>query len=1004
ATAYGAAVNYLTLGQECLTEKSWDRSYDLTLNLFTEAAEAAYINGDFEYSLRLINTVLQQAQEVLDKVKVYEVKIQVHSAYNQLPASIETGLEILQQLDIPLLKSPPPNLMIEKLENLPTSTDARQQAAMRILMLLLPAAFITNPSFLLPMGFTLVNLCINNGNSPLAAFAYVFYAMLLCGPLSDIELGYQFGKLSLRIQDKFNAISLKCKVENLFYTFVMAWKEPMKRTLKPLRETVQVGIEIGDIECVCYTVLNYSSNIFLSGQSLEQVNAQQAQCSDLIHKLKQEFHLYYALIWQQLVLNLMGKTSEADELFHEEKLLSFLHQTNNLSSLFCFYFAKSLQSYLFKDYATALENALQATQYEQAMTGMLSIPAHKFYESLAYLARYPNVSTTKTQYLTKVADNQHQMEIWANHAPLNFQHKYDLVEAEKARVLGQNWEAAELYEKAIAGAKENEYLHEEALAYELAAEFYLGRGMKQFAQTYLKEAHYRYQQWGALAKVRDLETRYPQFLAPKTASAIPTTYATLSGTRMASSSTKGGSDWFDFNSLMKAAQTLSGEIVLGQLLEKMMHIVIENAGAETGFLLLPQHDNWFIEAQGHTDSDEINVLQSLSIDNQPIAETIIHYVERSQEHVVLNHATQEGQFTRDPHILKQRPKSVLCAPLINQGKLSGLLYLENNLTTGAFTPDRLEVLKVLSSQLAISIENALLYRTLEQKVEERTAQLAGRTEQLAQANQEITAANQQITALNEQLESENIRMSAELDISRHLQQMLLPKDEELEAINGLDIAGFMEPADEVGGDYYDVLYQDGRVLIGIGDVTGHGLESGALAIMVQSSIRTLLASYQELDSVKFLSALNQMIYHNVIRMNAEKSLTLALLSYQDGQLLLTGQHEEMIVVRKGEVELIDTIDLGFQIGLEPDISDFVAQTKVSLNPGDVVVLYTDGITEAINTEKEEYRIERLCEVVKHNWQQTAQEIREAVIDNVRQFIGQQKIYDDITLLVIKQKY
>jgi len=236
-----------------------------------------------------------------------------------------------------------------------------------------------------------------------------------------------------------------------------------------------------------------------------------------------------------------------------------------------------------------------------------------------------------------------------------------------------------------------------------------------------------------------------------------------------------------------------------------------------------------------------------------------------------------------------------------------------------------------------------------------------------------------------------------------LQQMLLPKDEELEAIDGLDIKGFMEPADEVGGDYYDVLYQDGRVLIGIGDVTGHGLESGALAIMVQSTVRALLASYQELDSVKFLTALNQMVYHNVQRMNTDKNLTLALLSYQDGQLCLTGQHEEMIVVRQGEVELIDTINLGFYIGLEQDISAFINQVTVPLNPGEVVVLYTDGITEAVNAENEEYQLERLCSVIKHNWQQTAEQIQQAVIDDVRQFIGEQKVFDDITLLVLKQR-
>jgi two-component system, sensor histidine kinase ChiS len=253
-----------------------------------------------------------------------------------------------------------------------------------------------------------------------------------------------------------------------------------------------------------------------------------------------------------------------------------------------------------------------------------------------------------------------------------------------------------------------------------------------------------------------------------------------------------------------------------------------------------------------------------------------------------------------------------------------------------------------------------------------------------------------------QLQAENLRMRAELDVARHLQQMLLPKDEELEAIESLDIAGFMEPAAEVGGDYYDVLPYNGGILFGIGDVTGHGLESGALAIMMQSTVRGLLAN-NETDPVKFFNALNQMVFHNVQRMNAEKSLTLALVNYQDNQLYLSGQHEEVIVVRDGKLELIDTVDLGFPIGLDEEIAEFVHQTQVPLNASDVVVLYTDGITEAENIDGQMYKLERLCEIIQQNWQQTALEIQQAVIDDVRQFIGKQKVFDDITLLVLKQK-
>jgi serine phosphatase RsbU (regulator of sigma subunit) len=254
-----------------------------------------------------------------------------------------------------------------------------------------------------------------------------------------------------------------------------------------------------------------------------------------------------------------------------------------------------------------------------------------------------------------------------------------------------------------------------------------------------------------------------------------------------------------------------------------------------------------------------------------------------------------------------------------------------------------------------------------------------------------------------QLQAENLRLGAELEVARRIQQMLLPKASELNAIAQLDIAGYMEPAEEVGGDFYDVLPSDGAVKLGIGDVTGHGLDSGVLAIMVQTAVRTLLES-GETDSKRFLAVLNRAVCENVRRMESEKTLTFAILDYRQGQLSLSGQHEEVIVVRAGgQVERIDTIDLGFPIGLEANIEEFIAQTQIQLEPGDGLVLYTDGITEAENLAREQYGIDRLCEVVKNNWHGSASEIQRAAIDDLRQHIGKQKVYDDITLLVLKQR-
>lgn len=289
--------------------------------------------------------------------------------------------------------------------------------------------------------------------------------------------------------------------------------------------------------------------------------------------------------------------------------------------------------------------------------------------------------------------------------------------------------------------------------------------------------------------------------------------------------------------------------------------------------------------------------------------------------------------------------------------------------------------------------------TERQLAQEKQAQLLA---ELQKTNAKLAVANQEILGLNRRLKSENLRMSMELDISRRLQQMMLPKDKELQQIKELDIAGFMEPAQEVGGDYYDVLPFEGCIKIGIGDVTGHGLESGVLAIMVQTAVRTLLES-QIMDSNLFLTVLNRVIYGNLQRMNSERNLTLSLLDYRDGVLSLSGQHEEMLVVRQnGYIERVDTLDLGFPIGLEADISRFVAQTRVELAPNDGIVLYTDGVTEAENPTREHYSIERLIAAVRQHWHLTAQEIKQAVIEDIRQYIGNHKVYDDITLLVIKR--
>ncbi|HEY9826396.1 MAG TPA: PP2C family protein-serine/threonine phosphatase, partial [Stenomitos sp.] len=277
---------------------------------------------------------------------------------------------------------------------------------------------------------------------------------------------------------------------------------------------------------------------------------------------------------------------------------------------------------------------------------------------------------------------------------------------------------------------------------------------------------------------------------------------------------------------------------------------------------------------------------------------------------------------------------------------------------------------------------------LEEKVQVRTAALQ--------------EANAQIMYLNTQLQAENNRMGAELEVTRRLQQLMLPKAEELEQISGLEIAGFMEAAHEVGGDYYDVIDGDRFVTIGIGDVTGHGLESGVLMIMAQTAVRTLLA-VGENNPQRFLGALNTVVYQNGQRLSLGRQMTLTLLTYESDCLSITGQHEEVLLFRRdGSVEQVDTLELGLPLGLLEDITAFVGQVQVQLYPGDGVVLYTDGVTEAANLHRQLYGCDRLIALIQANWHHSAAVIRQIVVEDIRSHIGNSPLCDDITLVVLKK--
>ncbi|MEH2105471.1 trifunctional serine/threonine-protein kinase/ATP-binding protein/sensor histidine kinase [Nostoc sp.] len=753
SAAYEAALRYFSLGIQLLAADSWQRNYDFTLILFESAAEAAFVCGDFTQMNSWVEEVLQNAQALLDKMKVYDIKIQAFSIQKQLQAATTTGLEVLQALGINFpstrshlelgkaLQKTADRLAgreVEHLINLPQMQEAHQLAAMQILAILMTSSFREADEILPFFILKMVDLSLEYGNTELSTVGYAMYGLILCGALGEIPLGYQFGQLALTLLERYDAQHLKCYISLVFNVGICHWQEPVQKTIKPLREAYQIGRNQGDIQFSGFCAGNVNLYSWACGQNLVEIEQQIAGYHHFFRQVQNQTTLDDLAIYWQFTLNLLGATENPCRLngtvYREEQMLSRHQQTNDRTALAHLYCSKLFLCYLFQDFPQAAANAQELEKCLNAVLGLLIVPLFNFYDSLTALALYSDaLPSVQESLLEKVTTNQAIMQNWANYAPTNFLHKVYLVEAERHRVLGQKAEAIEMYDRAIAKATEHKYLNEQALSYELAARFYLQWGKEKIAQDYLFNAHYAYTRWGAKAKVEDLEKRYPQFFTQAqrnsqfTTSKISSTSTTLSTS-------------LDFNSILKASHVLGREIKLDTLLTKLMTIVIENAGAEKGYLLLNQQTEWQIRVSGKIDSDPVKVTEAISIKtfSQPIlSNAIIDYVARTKDSVVLNDAVNEGNFTRDAYIHQQQPKSILCFPLLNQGNLIGIVYLENNLITGAFTPERMEVLNLLSSQAAISIENATLYNTLEQKVAERTQELSQAVEDLKSTQKQL---------------------------------------------------------------------------------------------------------------------------------------------------------------------------------------------------------------------------------------------------------------------------
>ncbi|NJM95825.1 MAG: GAF domain-containing protein [Phormidesmis sp. RL_2_1] len=760
---YSAALMYFTAGITLLSPDSWQTHYSLTLTFHNEAADVAHLKGDLVRMQQYIDTVLQQTNNLLDKIDVYEIQIQAAIGQNHFLQGLDLTLKVLGQFGVVIADQPTPQRVqqalcataerigekpILSLVDLPAMEDPQALWAMRLLVKAVSAAYIARPDILPLLVCTGIDSGLIFGHSPLSPVLYGWYGAILCGLTGEVDRAQQMGDLALMllasrsVDPKSSVDTIEARVGLPVYGLIRPWMAPLASVLTPLQKSYQRGLEKGDSEYAAWAMAAYGHSAYLAGHSLEKLAEKLMGDRDLVNQLQQPSAYHHLSLYQQVTLNLLGHSHDPAQLegeaYSQSQTLPIQLAANDITGLAHAHINQGILAYIFDQPQTAQASFDQALNYVQGIQSSQWLPALCFYDSLACLA-IPKVSQ-----LPRVIINQQKLKAWANLAPMNHLHRWHLVEAERCRLSDEKARAIDHYDQAIALAQANQLIQEEAIANELAAKFYLLWGKNRIAQSYMSDAYYAYSRWGARAKILDLEKRYAQLLAvilqtqpPRLSStdtilAYANTCSTVSRSDTSRSDTSRSdtsrsdttssstdiSAVIDLTTLLHTSQILSREIELDKLLSALLDAVVQNAGADKCILLMPQADQWVIEAFFERGKPPV-LLQAQPVktgDKLPLS--VFNQVKNTCEPAVIFNAAVQASLSVDPYVLRTQPKSVLCTPILSQGKLIAILYLENNLTIGAFTAKQVEVLNLICTQAAISLENARLYHQAQQALED----------------------------------------------------------------------------------------------------------------------------------------------------------------------------------------------------------------------------------------------------------------------------------------------
>jgi serine phosphatase RsbU (regulator of sigma subunit) len=823
---------------------------------------------------------------------------------------------------------------VESLLELPEVADPEKRALIDVLFKTNASAFMSKPQASTLIGLKAVRLAIEHGNAPKSPYFYGNYGIINNAVGGDLDVSYRFARLGIDLVEKRGYTEIEGATHFLFGAFNCHWRRPLAESQDHLRHAIKASLETGAYLHVAWGAVILFYYRFYRGENIQELLADLPKTMDLLRRSENPVAQTLLRVMEQNLKALSGLTASPASLdgdgFDEA---AFVEGAKAIRVLHVYYHVtKQPLVYVAGDFKRSLELAEAALPL---MPGMFFVAEHALYRSLARAALLADApDAERAAGLELLRKEEETFRMWAEASPSNHSHRHALVAAEIAALAGEQDRAIDLYDRAIRLARENGFIQYEALGNELAAKFHLRKQRVQVARAYMQEAWHGYRHWGAHMKVKQLAQRYANLLANELTPS-PAEPVHLGADADASTTTTDSTRGLDLVTAVRATQALAGELELGNLLERLMRVMVENAGAQKGVLVLNHGGHLEVEAVVTVEPYRIQFGLHQTIEQSPdLAASVVQYVARSKETVVLENAGSDARFARDRYISARRPKSLLCLAMLHQGRLVGVLYLENNAATNAFSGERVEILQLVAAQAAVAVENAKLY-----------GELRSATEQLRRTNDTLET---QVAERTEELRRTLAELWSEMDLARKIQTVLLPSETRF---RDYEVSAMMLPASTVGGDYYDIIRTDGADWVLIGDVSGHGVTAGLTMMMIQTAIRTVVLSEAEgaarLTPAQVLSKVNTAVRSNLQKVSEDHYMTITGLQLEGSSIRYSGLHQDILIYRASAraVERVET--RGMWIGPVDDIRPLLRDDTLQLASGDIVLLFTDGITEAM---------------------------------------------------------